>query len=186
LINAIELGVTVTSNNGVKTLADLIAEGVFDSADIRVDNDLTRLQASEQPDESGRFSIVRPSGEIDIFVYIFQGDHYQIYPLQDGYVFSEPDELGYDLEMVSFAIQVLKNGQPMPDSENLYSRGSLAIRDRNDWRVDVRYDIGAQGDTYDTFTMKTGQYLNNFTSGYGQVFPFLQYVYVECLEVATQ
>lgn len=184
-IQAAELGIVVRSGSS-STLADLISQGVFDSADIRVSNEITRFQASGPPDSSGRFAVVRPFGKIDLFLYIYKGDHYLVYPLQDAYDFTGAAEREYTMDFVTFAIQVRKNGQVMPNSANSFSRGSLAIRDLVDWRVDVRYDLGVTGESYGTFTARTGRYISNFTAGYGQVFPFLQYVNTGCLDVVKQ
>lgn len=179
------LGVTVTANNGAKTLDDLIDEGSYTSADIRVSNEITRLQGSKVWDENGRFEILRPAGPIDLYLYLYKTEgsdktSYLIVPLIEDYELSGPDELYFDLELLTFALEVTKNGEALPDSTINYSRGSVSMRHKDDWRQDIRLDLGREGEVYDFHSIPYGEFNVILNVGYGDAFQFQQYTALQC------
>jgi len=190
-IDTVELGVTITVNDGDQPISDLLTNGTFTGADIRVYNGITRLQMATDVDENGRFKVIRPRGEIELFLYLYKDSSYEIYPLQQTpdsrkYDLQGNAELTFDLPLTNFTIIVQKNGEALPDSINpSYTRGNVFFKSResNNWQLEVRYDLGKTGDVYDFFSMKTGEYSVNFSVGYGLPFSFMQWVYLGCLEV---
>jgi len=178
------LGVTIIS--GDNNLYDLLQNGTYESADIRVSNDITRLLGADEVDENGRFVIERPVGDISLLLYLYKGDSYQIYPLisASDWEFTGDDELSFDISPVTFVVNVLKNGEVLPDASQPYSRGNLFLKSDDSWETDIRLDLGKEGDSYDIHSVVPGRYGVNLSVGYGKAFPFLQWKYIECAEIS--
>ncbi|RJO68563.1 MAG: hypothetical protein C4523_07400 [Myxococcales bacterium] len=178
------LGVTITTDGLSKTLSDLIADGAFDSAEIHVVDETLRNRTTGATEiVNGRFQLERPVGPYTLILRLVKGDTYQEHPIVKEYQLNDNAELQYNVEFTSFVVQVMKNGQALPDSTNAYSRGDIVLRSTLDYLVVVSYDLMTTGPVSGILTTVPGSYSSNLSVGFGNAFPFQQWKFLTCLEV---
>ncbi len=178
------LGLTIEQGEAEGTLSDLIDDGVFSYAEVQVvDHTINNRTTGSTLLQNGRFQMERAPGDYSFILRVMKDASYQDIPVIKHYELTDHDELSTELDFVSFAVHVLKNGEPLPDAENNMSRGDIVLRVTNDYLFVTNFDLGKTGDVNELLTTVPGEYSANVSIGYSDAFQFPQWVYLECVEV---
>ncbi len=177
--------VEITADDKTRLLTDLINDGQFDAAELQVYDEVIRNRTvgATNLNEQSRFTMERPSGTYSILIRLTSGDTYAEYPIFKEIEIDSDVNLTYDLNLVSYNLQVFKDGLPLPDSTSGYSRGDIVFRKSDDYRVVVSYDLLEEGGVNGLVPMLPGEYSVNLSTGFGTVFPHIQWVYLGCMEL---
>ncbi len=171
--------ISLSVNDGESTLQQLVDDGVFESVQLYViDQDIYNRTPGDNEYENNYFEFVRPTGEYTFILRFLNGLSYQEYPIFEDYVLSNNVQLSKDLDLVTFDIEVTKNGGIMPDSPNSQSRGNIQMRSINDHNQIISFNLGTDGESTGSMSVMAGEYSVIFSIGYGQAFDFIMWKYI--------
>ncbi len=174
--------------NGV-AISDLLASSLFTSAEIdAVDKTIhTRMIGSNELDENGQFSFLRPDGRYDFVVRLEQNDSFLEYPSITGVEIDADQTFSIDLPLETYRIEILLDSEALPDDENDRSRGDVLLRGKTNYYIVNTWDLGASGETSGILKAIPGTYTLNFQTGYASsVFPYPQWKSLGCVELLPQ